>query len=137
MLFLKCQKKFKILQKTKKYFTLVQPSKLKKKFYKNVEVVEIENTETPSETKLDLLLYTLTTGSNLKDKYYQILLDGKRLKTIYQDEYKIPNKKLAYAIAEEWDRQKEMINLYSMHMVYNINNKEHLCKLWYKNSQRQ
>jgi chaperone required for assembly of F1-ATPase len=75
----------------------VLPQKLKRIFFTNVSVVE--------------------ESDNLKHRYFRILLDNKKCKTMFQEEMKIPNKFLAYALAEEWARQNEFINLYSMHLV--------------------
>lgn len=62
-------------------------------------------------------LRTLFTGSIFHKKYYGVLLDNRKCKSMHFDELKIPTKKLALALAEEWQSQKEMINLYKMHLV--------------------
>lgn len=85
------------------------PLRLKKKFYNNVDIIEIKNDNFNNENK---------NISDLKHNYYQILLDGRKCKSMYLDEFKIPNKLLASALAQEWSKQKEYVNLYSMHLVY-------------------
>ena len=62
-------------------------------------------------------LRTLFTGSLFHKKYYGILLDNRKCKSMHLDELKIPTKRLALALAEEWQSQNDMINLYKMHLV--------------------
>ena len=106
-----------IFKYVRKYFTLENTPKLKRKFYNDVNVLEITNNNYIEEEKDSFYNKKLYDLSTLKKKYYHILLDGKKCKTLYHDELKIPNKRLAYGIAEEFHRQKEDINLYSMHLV--------------------
>lgn len=53
----------------------------------------------------------------MSDKYYAVTLDGKVTKTMFKDTLLIPTKALALALAEEWEAQKETINLKSLHIV--------------------
>jgi chaperone required for assembly of F1-ATPase len=50
------------------------------------------------------------------DKYYGVTLDGKVTKTMYKDNLFLPTKALAIALAEEWESQKDTINLKSLHL---------------------
>lgn len=50
-------------------------------------------------------------------EYYAVLLDGKKCKSMHLDEIKIPSKKLAVALAYEWQSQLDLINFYKMHLV--------------------
>jgi chaperone required for assembly of F1-ATPase len=91
-------------------------TKLKKKFYKKVDVLEVKN---DNITPLGETTYQyLQNLSNLGDSYYRVLLDNKKCRTLYSDELILPKKKLALGIAEEFERQKEDINFYSMHLVF-------------------
>lgn len=65
-------------------------------------------------------LRTLFTGSLFHKKYYGVLLDNRKCKSMHLDELKIPTKKLALALAEEWQSQKDMVNLYKMHLVNKV-----------------
>lgn len=103
------------------------PMRLKKNFYKTVELMEIKNSNYDSHKSLEekhqrhLAYPTLkkfTTGSELGKHYYQILLDNKKCKSMYLDEFIIPNKIMAIALAQEWAKQKEYVNLYSMHLNF-------------------
>jgi hypothetical protein len=111
-------------------FSLETPQKLKKKFYKEVSIVELPNNEFKEEMPLDDYNKKLYDISKVRQYYYYVLLDGRKCKTLYSDELKIPNKKLALSIAQEFQRQKEDINLYSMHLV-KLYNKELLCFYFY------
>jgi hypothetical protein len=62
-------------------------------------------------------LRTLFTGSLFHKKYYGVLLDNRKCKSMHLDELKIPTKRLALALSEEWQSQKDIINLYKMHLV--------------------
>ena len=53
---------------------------------------------------------------SLSDNYYAVTLDGKVTKTMYKDELLLPSKALAVALAEEWEAQKDFINLKSLHL---------------------
>jgi ATP synthase F1 complex assembly factor 2 len=103
------------------------PMRLKKNFYKKVELMEVKNSNFDkvlienqiSQKHLSYpTLKKFTTGSELKENYYYILLDSKKCKSMYLDEYIIPNKYLAIALAKEWAKQKEYVNLYSMHLNF-------------------
>ena len=103
------------------------PMRLKKNFYKNVELIEIKNSnwdqhKTENEKYQKHLAYPtlkkFTTGSELGEFYYQILLENKKCKSMYLDEFTIPNKILAMALAKEWAKQKEYVNLYAMHLNF-------------------
>ena len=53
---------------------------------------------------------------SLSDNYWSVTLDGKPVKTLYKDDLFLPSKALAVAVAEEWDSQRETINLKSLHL---------------------
>jgi chaperone required for assembly of F1-ATPase len=92
-------------------------TKLKKKFYKEVSIAEIVNTEFKNENRKETNFKFLQNLSDFGQNYYHVLLDNRKCKTLYLDELKLPTKKLALGIAEEFERQKEDINFYSMHFV--------------------
>jgi ATP synthase F1 complex assembly factor 2 len=96
------------------------PMKLKKKFYKCVELLQLKNENFVVENKNSQKNKSsdFFNFSNPSENYYHILLDKKKCKSMYQDEYIIPNEKLALILAEEWARQKDFVNLHSMHMNY-------------------
>jgi len=120
------------LYKTRKFnfsslSSLNIPMRLKKNFYKNVELMEVKNSNydkviIDNQISQKHLTYPtlkkFTNGSELKEYYYYILLDKKKCKSMYLDEYIIPNKYLAIALAKEWAKQKEYVNLYSMHLNF-------------------
>jgi hypothetical protein len=64
----------------------------------------------------------LFNGSLFHKEYYGILLDGRRCKSMHLDELKIPSKKLALAMALEWQSQKDLINFHKMHLYFHISN---------------
>ena len=80
-----------------------------KRFYKKVEVIEhpLSNQQRKLKTdqKPDL------TNLHVSDKYWAITLDGRVTKTLYKEDLVIPSRALAVAIAEEWDMQKEILDL--------------------------
>jgi chaperone required for assembly of F1-ATPase len=98
------------------------PMRLKKKFYKTVEIAEVKNANfkeidpTPSTqlSPIEKLLHLSTP----KEYFYHILLDSKKCKSMYLDELKIPNKKLALLLAEEWAQQKDFVNLHAMQLNF-------------------
>ena len=107
--------------------SLSLPQRLKKNFYKDVELLEVKNSNwnkihsENEKNKKHLTHPTLkkfSTGSELNEFYYHILLEKKKCKSMYLDEFKIPNKFLAIALAKEWAKQKEYVNLYSMHLNF-------------------
>jgi hypothetical protein len=64
----------------------------------------------------------LFNGSLFHKEYFGILLDGRRCKSMHLDELKIPSKKLAIALALEWQSQKDLINFHKMHLYFHISN---------------
>jgi len=50
------------------------------------------------------------------DQYWAVALDGRVIKTMYKDVLPIPSRALAVALAEEWDSQKEKIDLKTLHL---------------------
>jgi hypothetical protein len=100
-----------------RHFSLEAPQNLKRKFYKEVSIAELPNNEYIEDLPLDENNKKLYDISKIRQYYYHVLLDGKKCKSLYLDELKIPNKKLALGIAQEFHRQKQDINLYSMHLV--------------------
>lgn len=54
---------------------------------------------------------------SLSDKYWAVTLDGKPLKTMYKDNMLVPSRALAVVLAEEWEAQKEVLDLKSLHLV--------------------
>jgi ATP synthase F1 complex assembly factor 2 len=98
------------------------PMRLKKKFYKTVEIAEVKNenfrdSDSNLSTKLTQI-QKLLNYSWSKEYNYHILLDGKKCKSMYLDELKIPNKKLALLLAEEWAQQKDFVNLHAMQLNF-------------------
>jgi chaperone required for assembly of F1-ATPase len=104
-------------------------TKLKKKFYKSVDILEVKNPDFAGLKTNGHFKY-LQNLSNLGEKYYHVLLDGRKCKTLYLEDLKLPKKKLALGIAEEFDRQKEDINFYSMHFVNTRLNRLVLLRLF-------
>ena len=85
-----------------------------KRFYKKVDVVEHPRASAaPTLTDDDSV-----TMQNLSraQSYYAIALDGRVAKTLYKDDFLIPSKSLAVALAEEWDMQGEKVDLKSLKM---------------------
>ena len=78
-----------------------------RRFYKVVDVVE--HPASPDAPKLQSRL-SLSNLSLAKDTYYAVTLDGKVIKTLYQDALLFPSRALATAIAEEWDMQGERVD---------------------------
>ena len=54
---------------------------------------------------------------SLSDRYWAVTLDGKPTKTMYKDNLLIPSRALAVALAEEWEAQKDFLDLKSLHLV--------------------
>lgn len=86
------------------------------------EIFKLKIQNLDANTQKNLLknfskLKTLFAGSLFHRKYYGVLLDNRKCKSMHLDELKIPTKKLALALAEEWQSQGDMINLYKMHLV--------------------
>ena len=48
--------------------------------------------------------------------YWAVALDGRVIKTMYKDPMPIPSRALAVAIAEEWESQKDKIDLKTLHL---------------------
>lgn len=61
--------------------------------------------------------YKTTNIIENSNSYYSILLDNRTLKTPFGKELVIRNKLLALAVAEEWNNQKEHIEIDLMHLV--------------------
>ena len=89
-----------------------------------------DDTKKSFEKKFEKLK-NLFSASLFHKKYYSILLDNRRCKSMYLDELKIPNKKLALALAIEWQSQEDMINLYTMHLVIFIYSKVYILESLY------
>ncbi|MEO1028348.1 MAG: ATP12 family protein [Pseudomonadota bacterium] len=68
---------------------------------------------TPSENPKRFYKSVATTG----DEPFQIQLDGRPLKTPAKAELSLPTITLAQAIAEEWDRQNERLDIARMHIT--------------------
>ena len=49
-------------------------------------------------------------------KYWAVALDNRIVKTMFKDLMPIPSRALAVALAEEWDSQKEKIDLKTLHL---------------------
>lgn len=95
------------------------PMKLKRKFYKTVELLEVNNSMWKNENKeiqeyKNEIVNKLANYSSISDNCYYILLDKKKCKSNYLDEYQIPHKNLALMLAREWASQKEYVNLHAM-----------------------
>ena len=97
----------------------------RKKFYKNVNILEVKNTnfDTPINfsNDTDLKLNYLTKS---RENFYYITLDNKKCLSAYQDEFQIPSKRLALAISAEFQLQKEFIDFTYMPLVKKFNNKD-------------
>jgi len=115
--------------------TSFEVERRKKRFYKNVGIIEIDNIAFDSNISNNSDITSIKNDnlnlasiqkfiniSQLKDKYYHVTLDNRKSKSFFMDELKIPNKQLALALAEEWSEQKEFIEFYYMHLVRNIVN---------------
>jgi chaperone required for assembly of F1-ATPase len=84
-----------------------------KRFYKNVDVIE----HPQASDKALIPAGERVTFQNLHmshDRYYAVTLDGRVTKTLYQDPLLLPSRALAVAIAEEWDSQKEKIDVQTL-----------------------
>jgi ATP synthase F1 complex assembly factor 2 len=92
------------------------PMRLRKNFFKNVELMEVRNSTWDKDTNTQD--DKIKSCSQIGEYHYYILLDKKKCKSMYLDEMVIPNKILATAMAKEWAKQKEYINLYSMHLNF-------------------
>jgi len=119
----------------KRFVREAMPQKLKHKFYTKVEILEVEKSENVEkrtenedrevQKRTDIFLKN---GNKIMDKLtnlfgydnynYYILLDKKKCKSMFLDEYIIPNRNLALLLAEEWACQKDFINLHSMHLNF-------------------
>jgi chaperone required for assembly of F1-ATPase len=90
----------------------------RKKFYQMVDIMEVSNKDflpqNTSEQQIDTKLISL---GKLKESFYHIMLDKKKCLSAYQDEFLIPSKQLAIAIAAEYQRQKEFIDFNYMPLV--------------------
>jgi len=86
-----------------------------KRFYKHATVVLH-----PDNESLPKLLPTEDVNfENLSmshGPYWAVALDGRVIKTMYKDTMPIPSRALAVAIAEEWESQKEKIDLKTLHL---------------------
>jgi hypothetical protein len=108
------------------------PQKLKQKFYKQVDILEVtnpninnyKNNNNDPQVNVDEIANPIIKnfinskwegGDN--SRVYQILLDKKKLKSMHLDEFYAPSKVMAIALSEEWARQKEFVNLHTMHLV--------------------
>jgi len=86
-----------------------------KRFYKRASVVP--HPESDSFPKLSPTEdVTFENCSLSHGKYWAVALDGRILKTMYKDSMPIPSRALAVALAEEWESQKEKIDLKSLHL---------------------
>jgi chaperone required for assembly of F1-ATPase len=87
-----------------------------KRFYKTVDVVEHPDNDL-EENKLSKDQPVDFTNLSQSDKYWAVTLDGKVTKTMYKDPLLIPSKALAVALAEEWEKQHESVNLKDLVLV--------------------
>lgn len=71
----------------------IRVTALPKRFYRNVNVI------------------------NGEDNSFEITLDNKKVKTPRGNVLKVPNESLAFAVASEWNSQKDVIQRSSMHLV--------------------
>lgn len=108
--------KQKMLKIQRKFFS-DQNKKLIKKFYKNVNIETIRETEQILEKKSQIDKFFLPFSKN--EEFY-LKLDNRRCKSLYLDEYIIPSKHLAICIAEEFASQGEYINFHRMPLVLNF-----------------
>ena len=94
----------------------------RKKFYKIADILEVNNTKTSntilnSSSNVENKLKSL---SQLRENYYHIVLDGRKCLSAYQDEFMIPSKRLAMAIAAEYQQQKDFVEFNYMPLVLGI-----------------
>ena len=81
-----------------------------KRFYRHASVIihpdsdSLPKLKPSEEVTFDNL--SLTHGP-----YWAVALDGRVIKTMYKDPMPIPSRALAVAIAEEWESQKDKIDL--------------------------
>lgn len=86
-----------------------------KRFYKRATVVP--HPESDSFPKLSPSEDVSFENCSLSHgQYWAVALDGRILKTMYKDTMPIPSRALAVAIAEEWESQKEKIDLKTLHL---------------------
>ena len=86
-----------------------------KRFYKHASVIPHPDSDSfPKLKASDEVTYDNLSKSH--GPYWAVALDGRPIKTIYKDPMPIPSRALAVAIAEEWDSQKEKIDLKTLHL---------------------
>ena len=86
-----------------------------KRFYKRASVVPHPD----SDSLPKLAASEDSTFENLSlshGKYWAVALDNRIVKTMYKDVMPIPSRALAVALAEEWDNQKDKIDLKTLHL---------------------
>ncbi|CDW74897.1 atp12-domain-containing protein [Stylonychia lemnae] len=108
------QRRLFSVPKPASFFPSIPTGQKIKRFYKKVDIVEH-----PLQDQAPKLLPQDQVGFHnlsLSDKYWAVTLDGRPTKTMFKDNLFIPTKALAVALAEEWDSQKESINLKSLHI---------------------
>ena len=99
-------------------FTNKEFTTKRKKFYKMVDILEVNNPNFQlSITNTYDINSKLNSISKLKENYYHIMLDNKKCLSAYQDEFLIPSKQLAIAIASEYEKQKDVIEFNYMPLV--------------------
>eukprot|EP00347_Sterkiella_histriomuscorum_P002958 403366146 len=107
-------KRYFSIQKPGSFFPQIPTGQRIKRFYKKVDIVEHPlQKEAP---KLNPGQEVSFDNLSLSHKYWAVTLDGRPTKTMFKDNLFIPTKALAIALAEEWEGQKESINLKSLHL---------------------
>ena len=87
-----------------------------KRFYRHATVVPHPDTSLhPPRLAIDQEV-NLTNLSRSHDNYWAVALDGRIIKTMYKDPLPIPSRALAVALAEEWESQREKIDIKTLHL---------------------
>ena len=86
-----------------------------KRFYKHASVVlHPDNDSLPKLLPAEEVNFDNLSMSH--GPYWAVALDGRVIKTMYKDPMPIPSRALAVAIAEEWESQREKIDLKTLHL---------------------
>ena len=87
-----------------------------KRFYRHATVIPYPDlTVCPPILSADESV-DFTNLSQSHDQYWAVALDGRVVKTLYKDPLPIPSRALAVALAEEWESQKEKIDIKTLHL---------------------
>ena len=89
----------------------------RKRFYKAVNILEVKNDNFDSSIDLSDTDSKVNFLGKSRENFYYITLDNRKCLSAYQDEFQIPSKRLALAIAVEFQMQKEFIDFTYMPLV--------------------